>query len=94
MIKHVRIEIRYCTKCRWLLRAAWIAQEILTTFEDKIDEVALVPDTEQGGIFDIAVNSNIIWSRSVKKRFPEAKEFKSLVRDIISPEMNLGHIDR
>ena len=38
-----RIEIEYCTQCRWLMRAAWIAQELLTTFEGQIGEVALVP---------------------------------------------------
>lgn len=27
-----RIEIVYCTQCRWLLRAGWTAQELLTTF--------------------------------------------------------------
>ena len=30
-----RIEIEYCTQCRWMLRAAWVAQELLTTFEDR-----------------------------------------------------------
>ena len=24
-----RVEIEYCTQCRWLLRAAWMAQELL-----------------------------------------------------------------
>lgn len=31
---HVTIE--YCTQCRWLLREAWIAQELLTTFEEDL----------------------------------------------------------
>ena len=36
-----RVEIEYCTQCRWLMRAAWMAQELLTTFEAEIGEVAL-----------------------------------------------------
>jgi len=28
-----RVEIEYCTGCRFLPRAAWLAQELLTTFE-------------------------------------------------------------
>lgn len=40
-----RVEIEYCTQCRWLLRAAWMAQELLTTFETELDEVALKPGT-------------------------------------------------
>jgi selenoprotein W-related protein len=43
-----RVEIEYCTQCRWLLRAAWLAQELLTTFEQELGEVALVPGT--GGV--------------------------------------------
>ena len=38
-----RIEIEYCTRCRWLLRAAWMAQELLSTFEAELGEVALIP---------------------------------------------------
>ena len=37
------IEIEYCTKCRWLLRASWIAQELLSTFSVEIRGVTLIP---------------------------------------------------
>ena len=46
-----RVEIEYCTQCRWLLRAAWLAQELLTTFEQELGEVALVPGT--GGVLEV-----------------------------------------
>jgi predicted Rdx family selenoprotein len=52
--KRPRVEVEYCTQCRWRLRAAWMAQELLTTFQDDIGELALVPGT--GGIFDIRAN--------------------------------------
>jgi selenoprotein W-related protein len=87
-----RIEIQYCTQCRWLLRAAWLAQELLTTFEHELGEVALVPGT--GGIFDIRVETELIFSRRQVGRFPEAKEVKQLVRDRIAPGKSLGHSDR
>jgi selenoprotein W-related protein len=48
-----RIEIEYCTQCRWLLRAAWMAQELLVTFEENISGVTLVPGT--GGTFEIRI---------------------------------------
>ena len=35
-----RLEIEYCTQCRWMLRAAWMAQELLSTFEQELSEVA------------------------------------------------------
>ena len=43
MPKQPRVEIEYCTQCRWLLRAAWMAQELLTTFAADLGEVALQP---------------------------------------------------
>lgn len=87
-----RLEINYCTQCRWLLRAAWLAQEILTTFETEMGEVALIPGT--GGVLDVRLNGELIFSRKEAGRFPEAKELKQLIRDIIAPEKPLGHSDR
>jgi len=88
--KH-NIEITYCTQCRWLLRAAWLAQELLTTFEQDLASVALKPGSN--GIFDITVNQQLIFSRKAAGRFPEAKEVKQLVRDQIDPARDLGHSD-
>ena len=61
MTNRRRVEIKYCTQCRWLMRAAWMAQELLTTFESELREVALVPGT--GGIFEIRVDEEMIWFR-------------------------------
>jgi selenoprotein W-related protein len=87
-----RIEITYCTQCRWLLRAAWMAQELLVTFETALGEVALVPGT--GGIFEVKLDGELIYSRKVAGRFPESKELKQLIRDRIAPEKSLGHSDK
>ncbi len=87
-----RVSITYCTQCRWLLRAAWLAQELLTTFEAELGEVALQPGV--GGVFEIRVNDDLIWSRQQEGRFPEAKEVKQRVRDRVAPDRTLGHSDR
>ena len=87
-----RVSISYCTQCRWLLRAAWLAQELLTTFEQELGEVALLPGV--GGVFEIRGNDDLIWSRQHQGRFPEAKEVKQRVRDRIAPDRSLGHSDR
>ncbi|MEI2743573.1 MAG: SelT/SelW/SelH family protein [Candidatus Competibacter sp.] len=87
-----RVSITYCTQCRWLLRAAWLAQELLTTFEQELGEVALCPGT--GGVFEIWADEHLIWSRKEEGRFPEAKEVKQRVRDHIAPDRSLGHSDR
>lgn len=87
-----RIEIEYCTQCRWLLRAAWMAQELLTTFETELGEVALIPGT--GGIFEVRVDGETVWSRKDQGRFPELKELKQRVSDRVAPGKDLGHSDR
>lgn len=87
-----RIEIRYCTQCRWMLRSAWMAQELLTTFEAEIGEIALRPGS--GGVFEVRVNDELVWSRADAGRFPDIKELKQLVRDKIAPEKDLGHSEK
>ncbi|MDZ4798447.1 MAG: SelT/SelW/SelH family protein [Bryobacteraceae bacterium] len=84
-----RIEIEYCTQCRWLLRSGWMAQELLTTFGTDIGEIALIPGV--GGVFEIRVDGSTIWSRAEDGGFPEIKELKRRVRDRIAPERDLGH---
>jgi selenoprotein W-related protein len=91
-IKSPRVEIEYCTQCNWLLRATWMSQELLTTFAAEIGELALVPG--KGGILEIRVDGEVIFSRSEQKRFPEMKELKQLVRDKIAPDKDLGHSDK
>ncbi len=87
-----KVSIIYCTQCRWLLRAGWMAQELLTTFDDELDELSLKPGT--GGIFEVYANDTLVWSRKQEGRFPEITELKQRVRDQIAPERDLGHIDR
>ena len=92
MPRKPRLEIEYCTQCRWLLRAAWMAQELLTTFEKELGEVALIPG--EGGIFEVRLEGKSIFSREQQRRFPESKELKQLVRDRIAPDKDLGHSGR
>ena len=91
MARSPRLEIEYCTQCRWLLRAAWLQQEVLTTFVDDLAEVALVPG--KGGVFDVRLDGETIWSRKGERRFPETREIKQKIRDRIDPERSLGHSD-
>jgi selenoprotein W-related protein len=86
------VTIEYCRQCRWLLRAAWMAQELLSTFEEELDGVTLVPGT--GGVFVVRVGDTILWSRKDEGRFPDIAELKQRVRDVVAPERDLGHVDR
>ncbi|MCQ8783739.1 SelT/SelW/SelH family protein [Mangrovibrevibacter kandeliae] len=87
-----RITITYCTQCQWLLRSAWLAQELLSTFSTDLGEVVLIPGT--GGVFEIAYEGETIWERKADGGFPEAKVLKQRVRDRLDPERDLGHSDR
>ncbi|KAI0550118.1 hypothetical protein F4679DRAFT_544055 [Xylaria curta] len=111
-----RVTIRFCTQCKWMLRAAYFAQELLSTFSTSLGEVALQPAT--GGIFVVEIyyadptsttlatatiiqadptptsQHRVLWDRKVDGGFPETKELKRRVRDVIEPDRNLGHVDR
>lgn len=87
------ITIEYCPKCGWLLRAAYMAQELLTTFAEDVKGVTLQP-AEINGRYSIAVDGEVIFDRKREGRFPEIKELKQLVRDKACPEKSLGHSDK
>ncbi len=84
-----RIEIHYCTQCRFMLRAAYLAQELLTSFEKELGEVALVPGS--GGIFEVRLDGETLATNRETKVMPEAGEVKRLLRDRLAPERSIGH---
>ncbi len=86
------VVIHYCTLCQWQLRAAWMAQELLQTFSDHLYEVTLRPGT--GGVFEIWVDSQLVWERKRDGGFPGPRELKQKVKAVVFPEASLGHVDR
>ena len=92
MEKHT-VTIEYCPKCGWLLRAAYMSQELLTTFIEELKSVTLVP-SEIGGRFTISVNNEMVFDRKESGHFLEIKEIKQLIRDKVNPGKDLGHSDK
>jgi len=76
-----------------MLRSAYIAQELLTTFVDDLYGVTLVP-SEISGRFSVAIDGEVLFDRKIEGRFPEIKELKQLVRDVVNPAKDLGHSDK
>jgi selenoprotein W-related protein len=74
-----------------LLRATWVAQELLTTFTTDLGEIALVPGV--GGVFTVELDGELIWDRKRDGGFPEIAPLKRLVRDRVAPGRSLGHSD-
>lgn len=66
-------------------------QELLTTFQTELGRASLIPGT--GGVFEVRLDGDIIWSRKAEGRFPELKELKQRVRDRVAPDRDLGHSD-
>jgi len=87
------ITIEYCPKCNWLLRAAYMAQEILTTFTEEVQGVLLRP-SEVAGRYTIFIDEIAVFDRKEAGGFIEIKELKQQIRDKINPEKSLGHSDR
>lgn len=92
-LRSPRVEIEYCTACRWLLRAGWTAQELLTTFESELAEVALVPGAH-AGVFIVRLDGEVVFDREQAGGFPELRDLKQRLRDRIAPDRALGHSDR
>jgi len=87
------VSIEYCPKCGWMLRAAYMAQELLSTFTDDLHGILLIP-SETGGTYIVKINDIVVFDRKQQGRFPEVKELKQLVRDVVNPDKNLGHSDK
>lgn len=103
-----RVAITYCARCRFLPRAAWLAQELLTTFAEELGEVALVPG--EGGVFQVRVMAGgtprtaspgapsteweLVACRVRDGGFPELAELKRRIRDRVAPGRQLGHSER
>ena len=86
------VAITYCRQCNWLMRSAWMAQELLSTFSEELGAVTLIPST--GGAFQIEIDGELVWERKRDGGFPDAATLKQRVRDLIDPERELGHSDR
>jgi selenoprotein W-related protein len=91
MQKKHYIEIKFCPKCKWLSRATWISQELLSTFESDLSSVTLVPS--ESGVFDITCSQILIFSRKEEGGFIDVAIIKQRIRDLIDPDRSLGHVD-
>lgn len=85
-----RVEIEYCVRCRFLLRAAWVAQELLAAFEDRVDALVLIPGG--GGIFEVRLDDEVLYSRAAHGEL-DLTLLKRALRDRIAPGVRIGHED-
>ncbi len=75
------VEIVYCTRCNFLPRATWVAQELLHTYADFISGLTLVP--AHGGVFEVRVNGEVLASTKTEGGFPEIRTLKERLNSLL-----------
>lgn len=61
-----------------MTRAASLAEELLSEWRNRIQELTIIPST--GGIFEVSLDGKLIFSKKQLGRFPEKGEVLELVR--------------
>jgi selenoprotein W-related protein len=83
------VSIEYCTVCNFLARATWMAQEILAALGPHLAGVSIVPG--RGGVFDIRLDGDLLFSNRDAGRFPEPREVKDAIRSRLGLEPSHRH---
>ncbi|KAK4055171.1 hypothetical protein OIV83_000451 [Microbotryomycetes sp. JL201] len=100
--EYPRVVIEFCDRCRWIHRATWTQTELFMTFAGALQAITLVPRSapDTGGRFRVWLYMQadeapiLAWDRKTEGGFPELKELKQRIRNLISPEQSLGHSDK
>jgi selenoprotein W-related protein len=83
------VTIEYCPKCGWLLRAANMAQELLTIFTDELQGVTLKP-AEVSGRYTITVEDTVVFDRKEHGDLQTSKKSNSGYGMWLAPTKALG----
>ena len=72
----MRVSIEYCSMWNYLPRASSLEAELISKFEDI--EIKLI--SSGGGVFEVSLNNDLIFSKKALKRFPEEGEVEKLIQ--------------
>lgn len=75
------ISIEYCTSWGYLKRAVALGEKLLDEHKENINKLILIPSS--GGVFEVAVNGETIFSKKELDRFPEENEVEDNIRELI-----------
>jgi len=64
-----------------LKRAVALAENLLNQHKNNINKVILIPSS--GGVFEVAVNGENIFSKKELERFPEENEVEDKIKKLI-----------
>ncbi len=85
----LRIAITYCRACHFTARATWVAQELLTTYGEWTESLALLP--RGGGVFMVEVNGEVVFANKEAGRFPEIRELKEAINRFLEEPPKMAH---
>ncbi len=73
----MKISIEYCAMWNYLPKASSLEVELKNNFPQA--NISLI--SSGGGVFEISLNGNLIFSKKALNRFPDDGEIKKLVMD-------------
>ena len=73
----MKISIEYCAMWNYLPKASSLEVELKSNFPQS--NISLI--SSGGGVFEISLNGNLIFSKKALNRFPDDGEIKKLVMD-------------
>ena len=76
---HVRVAVEFSMTSGTLMRATWIAQELISEFHRDIVDVGLIPRSSEN-TFNIWIGGKIAWSRGVGQPLPDYDHLRPMVR--------------
>jgi len=74
-----KITIEYCTSWGYLNRAVSLANNLLSENKKSISELTLIPSS--GGVFEVKLDSDLVFSKKELQRYPEENEIEELVKE-------------
>lgn len=79
-MKDIRIE--YCTAWGYLDRAVALTANLLNEHKNNIKSIVIVPSS--GGVFEISVGDQLVFSKKKLARFPDNEEAENLIRKVFN----------
>ena len=76
------LTIEYCTSWSYLARAVALSRTLLNEHENNVSGLTLIPS--HGGVYEISLNDELIFSKKELDRYPEKGE----VEDLINKKLN------
>lgn len=73
------VSIKYCTSWGYLGRAVALTRSLLNEHKNSIEQVNIIPSS--GGVLDVLLGEEVIFSKTALDRYPEKDEVEAIIRE-------------